>query len=186
MRTYKFLQQQVYTKDNFSIVPLRHEDRWDIMKWRNEQIYHLRQAQPLTTESQDNYFNTVVASLFEEMQPKQILFSYLENDNCIGYGGLVHIDWFNKNAEISFIMNTSLEKDYFHFHWSTYLQLIEQMAFNELKFHKIFTYAFNLRPHLYEAVESQNFFKEATLKEHILFDGKYIDVVIHSKINNTF
>lgn len=184
MRQYKFLQQQSFTKDNFSIVPLRHEDRCDIMKWRNEQIYHLRQAQPLTTESQDNYFNTVIASLFEEEKPKQILFSYLENDVCIGYGGLVHIDWANKNAEISFVMNTALEKDFFHFHWGTYLQLIEQVAFKELHFHKIFIYAFNLRPHLYEAAEQQNYFREATLKEQVLYDDKFIDVVIHSKINS--
>jgi len=185
MRSYKSLQQQVFTKENFSIVPLRHEDRWDIMNWRNQQIYHLRQAQPLTADTQDKYFNTVVTSLFEEEQPKQILFSYLENDVCIGYGGLVHIDWLNKNAEISFIIDSNLEKNHFHFHWSTYLQLLEQVAFNELKFHKIFTYAFDLRPHLYDAVESQQFIKEAVLKEHIFFDGKFIDVVIHSKINST-
>ncbi len=28
------------------------------------------------------------------------------------------------------------------------------------------------------------FDKEAILQEHILFDDKFIDVVIHSKINN--
>lgn len=181
---YNCLVQQEFTNNNFSIVPIRYQDRIDIMNWRNEQIYHLRQLQPLTQEIQDNYFNTVIANLFEEEKPKQILFSYLENDVCIGYGGLVHIDWNNKNAEISFVMNTSLEKDFFVFHWSNYLQLIEQVAFKELQLHKIFIYAYNLRPKLYEAAESQQFYKEAILKEHILFDDKFIDVVIHSKINS--
>ncbi|MCX6210773.1 MAG: GNAT family N-acetyltransferase [Bacteroidetes bacterium] len=184
MKTYKVLSQQIFTNNNFSIVPIRYEDRLDIMRWRNEQIYHLRQLQPLTQESQDNYFNTVIASLFEEEKPKQILFSYLENDTLIGYGGLVHIDWNNENAEISFVMNTSLEKDFFVFHWCNYLQLIEQVAFKDLQLHKLFIYAYNLRPKLYEAVEQQGFYKEAILKEHILFDDKFIDVVIHSKINN--
>lgn len=152
------------------------------MNWRNEQIFHLRQQQPLTEQLQDNYFNTVVASLFTEEQPKQVLFSYLENGSCIGYGGLVHINWLDHYAEISFIINPVLEKDFFQQHWVTYLSLIEQVAFKDLQLHKIFTYAFDLRPHLYKAVEAAGFIQEARLKEHCFFEEKYIDVVIHSKI----
>jgi len=111
------------------------------------------------------------------------LFSYLEKDVCIGYGGLVHINWIDKNAEISFIMDTALEKNNFHANWTKYLTLIEKVAFEDLKFHKIFTYAFDLRPHLYLALQEARFVEETRLKEHCFFDGKYIDVVIHSKIN---
>ena len=121
MRTYKCLNQQVFEAKQYKLVPLRDEDKYDIMQWRNEQIYHLRQNKPLTKEAQENYFQTVVSSLFEQEQPNQILFSYLENDVCIGYGGLVHINWIDKHAEISFIINTQLEKDFFDFHWVTYL-----------------------------------------------------------------
>ena len=65
-----------------------------------------------------------------------------------------------------------------------YLLLIEKVAFEELQFHKIFTYAFDLRPHLYEALENSGFIKDARLKDHCLFDNRYLDVVIHSKINH--
>ena len=58
----------------------------------------------------------------------------------------------------------------------------QKIAFEELNLHKLFVYAFDLRPHLYIAVEKSGYKKEAILKEHCLFDGKYIDVVIHSKI----
>jgi len=153
------------------------------MQWRNEQIYHLRQNKPLTEDEQDRYFNTVVASLFEQEQPNQILFSYLDENKCIGYGGLVHINWVDKNAEISFIMDTSLEKEYFDLHWKTFLGLIEEVAFEELGLHKIFTYAFDLRPHLYKSLDGNKFFKDAVLKEHCYFDGSFLDVVIHSKLN---
>ena len=37
----------------YKIVPIRYEDRFDIMKWRNEQMYHLRQSKPLTEEDQE-------------------------------------------------------------------------------------------------------------------------------------
>ncbi|RUT70415.1 GNAT family N-acetyltransferase [Flavobacterium cupreum] len=183
MNYYKVLNKNFFSEGNFSIVPIRYEDHLDIMKWRNEQIYHLRQNKPLTIESQENYFNDIIASLFDQEKPNQILFSFLENDECIGYGGLVHINWIDMNAEISFIMKTDLEKHHFHTYWQIYLELIEQLSFNELNLHKIYTYAFDLRPHLYEAVESAQYVKEAVLKEHCKFQDKFIDVIIHSKIN---
>lgn len=180
---YKALDRNRFYIDNYSLVPIRFEDRFNIMKWRNEQIYHLRQSEPLTKEKQNDYFENVVAILFDQEKPSQLLFSYLENDKCIGYGGLVHINWVDKNAEISFIMDTSLEKQEFKKHWEIYLELLEQVAFCELNLHKIYTYAFDLRPHLYEAVEAKGFEKEAILKEHCWFEGNYKDVIIHSKIN---
>ncbi|PCE66558.1 GNAT family N-acetyltransferase [Sediminicola luteus] len=179
---YKVLDVQKLNKGNFSIVPIRFQDRINIMKWRNEQIYHLRQNAPLTIEDQINYFNNVVAHEFDEPYPKQILFSFLEDNNCIGYGGLVHINWIDKNAEISFIMETELEKDYFRQHWHTYLGLIEKVAFENLKLHKIYVYAFDLRPHLYDILKDYSYFEDARLKDHCLFDGSFKDVVIHSKI----
>ena len=183
MSRYRALTKQEYKNINYSIVPIRDEDKYAIMQWRNEQIYHLRQDKPLTIERQEKYFAGVITQLFGQVEPNQILFSYLENNICIGYGGLVHINWIDKNAEISFIISTELEKDYFEFHWVNYLALIEKVAFEELKFHKLFTYAFDLRPRLYTALEKTGFRQEAILKEHILFDKKYIDVVIHAKFN---
>jgi RimJ/RimL family protein N-acetyltransferase len=181
--TYNCLSQQVFTNHTYSIIPIRFEDRLDIMKWRNEQMYHLRQASPLSIEGQTNYFNTTVSKLFDQIKPNQILFSYLKNNQCIGYGGLVHINWIDKNAEISFIMDTQLEEKEFHKHWGNYLELIEKVAFETLNLHKVYVYAFDLRPHLYTALQSNNFNKEAILKEQCFFEGKFIDVIIHEKRN---
>ena len=183
MRKYKALTQQTYKNGEFEIVPIRFEDRFEIMKWRNEQIYHLRQREVLTVEKQENYFNTTVASLFNEERPNQILFSFLKGNECIGYGGLVHINWIDKNAELSFIMETQLEREAFNFYWSKFLACIEKVAFAELSFHKIYTYAFDLRPHLYTVLEGNGLKREAVLKEQCLIEGEYKDVVIHSLIN---
>lgn len=180
---YRVLNKNSFSIDEYSIVPIRYEDRFKIMEWRNEQMYHLRQASTLTKEDQENYFKNVVANLFDQEKPEQILFSYLKDGECIGYGGLVHINWIDHHAEISFIMKTELEIEEFKKHWGIYLDLIEQVAFKDLQLNKIFVYAFNLRPHLYEAIEAKNFIKEAVLNEHCFFEGEYIDVVIHSKIN---
>lgn len=181
MATYKVLNKQIYSSGDFSIVPIRMDDKYLIMKWRNEQIYHLRQDRLLNEAEQDAYFENVVANLYDQKRPNQILFSYLESGKCIGYGGLVHINWKDSNAEISFIMDTTLEKDFFVFHWKTYLNLIEKVAFEDLQLHKIYTYAFDLRPKLYEALEGRGYMWEARMKEHCFFEGEFIDVVIHSK-----
>lgn len=183
LQSYKVLNQQSYAKENYSIVPIRMEDRYFIMKWRNEQIYHLRQNKQLTKEDQDTYFNTVVASLFDNKHTDQVLFSYLEDQSCIGYGGLVHINRVDKNAEISFIIDTQLEEIAFHKHWGIFLDFISRVAFEDLKLHKIYTYAFDIRPHLYKILEMNGFEKDAVLKDHCFFNGNYRDVIIHRKIN---
>jgi len=99
MNPYKVLKKQLFSIDNYSIIPIRYEDRLSILKWRNEQLYHLRQEKKLTKNDQENYFNNIVNKLFDQDRPNQILFSFLKDNICIGYGGLVHINWVNKNAE---------------------------------------------------------------------------------------
>jgi RimJ/RimL family protein N-acetyltransferase len=180
---YRVLSDSVFVSDRYSIVPIRYDDRFDIMRWRNEQIYHLRQSRPLAATDQEFYFQNIISKLFDCDQPDQLLFSYLEDDKCIGYGGLVHINWLDKNAEISFIMETALEEKHFREHWGIYLSLIEKVAFEELNLHKIYTYAFDLRPRLYDAIEGVGYKKEAILKEHCYFNNEFKNVVIHSKLN---
>lgn len=180
---YKALNTQIHQEGAYTLIPIRSEDRNAIREWRNSQIYHLRQAKPLSPEDQDRYFDNVVRALFEPEQPNQILFSFLKGDECIAYGGLVHINWIDKNAEVSFVMNTALEKESFHENWGRYLDLLEKVAFEDLEFHKLYVYAFDLRPHLYEALERKSYFLDAQLKDHCFFDGSFKDVVIYSKLN---
>lgn len=180
---YNILSKSVYNLGNYSIVPIRSEDRYSIMDWRNEQIYHLRQKDKLTKIDQDAYFENVISKTFDEKYPDQILFSFLEGSKCIGYGGLVHINWEDKNAEISFIIETSLEALYFEKHWATYIKLIEEVAYKDLKLLKIFVYAYDLRPRLYSVLERENYFLDARLTKHCIYNNNLIDIVIYSKLN---
>lgn len=179
------MSQQIFSNESYSIEPIRDQDKYAILEIRNEQLYHLRQPEPLTKEKQAHYFETVVANLFEHEKPNQLLYSFFKKDAFIGYGGLVHINWIDKNAEISFVMQTELEDKHFAKYWSNYLKLIEKVAFDELNFHKVFTYAFDVRPHLYEVLLDCGFKEEARLKEHCYFDNRFLDVVYHAKINRT-
>ena len=177
------MTKQTYTLNKYQIVPIRDKDRYDIMQWRNEQVYHLRQSKPLDKESQDKYFDNIISSLFEKENPEQILFSYLHENECVGYGGLVHINWIDRNAEISFIMKTELEESEFDLHWTNFLNMINFVAVNELNLIKIFTYAFDLRPKLYNVLDHCGYKLEARLKKHKHIGDSFVDILIHSKIN---
>ena len=48
MPEYLVLDKQIYNFENFSLLPIRDTDKFKIMKWRNEQLYHLRQKEKLT------------------------------------------------------------------------------------------------------------------------------------------
>ena len=85
MINYKCIDQQTFSNGEYKLIPIRFEDRYDIMKWRNEQMYHLRQTTLLTIEQQDEYFSNVIAPLFDKDHPEQLLFSFFKKDELIGY-----------------------------------------------------------------------------------------------------
>ena len=182
-KTYIALRRNQVENGIYSLRPIRYEDRHLIRKWRNNQIFHLRQSKKLSKEDQDAYFQNEVLPLFNEEQPKQLLFSFFKKDRFVAYGGLVHINWIDRNAEVSFVIDTSLEQDFFMEFWENYLALVKVFAFKYLDFRKIFTYAFDLRPRLYTVLDKAGFFEEARLKDHCFLDGRFYDVLYHSFFN---
>lgn len=183
-RNYKPLLQQEFINGIYKIVPIRDEDKYAIMQWRNEQIDILRQKEPLTKEKQECYFNNVIDKLFEQEKPNQLLFSFLENDILIGYGGLVHIDWESKNAEISFITITDRNKDETTFSkdFESYLLIIFEIAYRFLDFNKLHTTFYDIpeRNSYQMVLERLNFSREAHLKSHLFFNDRFVDVFIYS------
>lgn len=182
MINYKCIDQQTFSNGEYKLIPIRFEDRYDIMKWRNEQMYHLRQTTLLTIEQQDEYFSNVIAPLFDKDHPEQLLFSFFKKDELIGYGGLVHIHWEHRNAEVSFL--TKNEKDLYL--WLPYLNLLKELAFKELNFNKIYTYAYDLRPLLYSYLIQSNFIMEGILGNHVMNEHNLCDVKIHSCFNQNY
>jgi RimJ/RimL family protein N-acetyltransferase len=181
-RKYKCLTSAECSLGSHQLISIRDQDKYAIREWRNEQVDILRQKDLLTIAQQESYFRNIVDKLFETDQPDQLLFSFLEDGELVGYGGLVHIDWVSKNGEISFITETSRNKSIRQFNddWSHYLHLLKVMVQSQLGFVKIYTYAYDIRPHLIEMLLDNNFREEARLKNHILVQGTLHDVLIHS------
>jgi len=133
-----------------------------IRVWRNAQMRVLRQSRPLSPEDQKRYFRDVVMPTFEQPQPPMLLFTYLLDDHPIGYGGLVHIDWENRRAEISFLLETARSREdadgeYARL-FSCFLALMKRIAFDELGLNRLYTETFDIRP-LHVQVLEQNGFR---------------------------
>ena len=186
LNSYKCLKKRVFENGSYRLIPIRQMDKYKIMKWRNEQLYHLRQESVLTRKAQDLYFKNVIQTGFRKVNPNQILFSFLKNKILIGYGGLVHIDWKARTAEVSFLIDTEHEEKYFQNFWKIFIDLIESIAFNHLSFHKIYTFSYNLRPKLYKILKKLNFFNEKTFYKTLSKKVKVIDSRIDSKYSNDF
>ena len=185
-RKYGFLASNKYCSNKYCLVPLREQDMESIRKWRNEQIYALRQKKILTKDEQHNYFSQVVMKSFSEDKPECILFSFLTNHTCIGYGGLVHIDWKSKIAELSFIVDTDryTNKNLYESDFNSFLTLIFEIVFKELKFKKLFTETYDFRLYHIEILENFGFKEEKRIKGQVKRNGRFVDSVFHVHDNS--
>ena len=184
---YSCLPPRHYHFESYELVPIRLTDQEPIRQWRNAQVAILRQAAPLTQAAQAQYFQEVVAPLFEAEWPEQLLFSLLKNGELIGYGGLVHIDWEAQRAEISFLLETSRNAQIpvFQADFTAYLRLLRQVAFGDLSLLKINTEAYDVRPYLNQVLEAEGFVEEARLIRHVHVANQLADTVFHACLRPT-
>jgi RimJ/RimL family protein N-acetyltransferase len=178
---YECLKKQTYTYDDYIVLPLRWEDKLDIMNWRNAQMDVLRQSKVLTIDDQLRYFEKVIAPLFTQKNPEQLLFSMLFKDECIGYGGLVHINWQDKRGEVSFLLDNNRVSDetLYEKEFSIFLNIMKELAFKELQFNRLFTETYDIRPFHISVLEKNGFILEGRMKQHIYISDGYKDSLIH-------
>ena len=148
LNTYCPLPQVDFCWNDYQLIPIRYEDREAIRTWRNAQLQVLRQKEPLSVEQQNAYFQNVVLPLFNQEKPGQLLFSLLHLGKLIAYGGLVHISWPDGRAEVSFLADperantpATYREDFL-----TYLRLLGEITFKHLKFNRLFTETYYIRP----------------------------------------
>lgn len=178
---YQCLKQQERVIGGYRFVPLRMQDMYPIMEWRNAQIAILRQSTPLTPHQQETYFNTVIQPSFSEKHPKQILFTIISEGSCIGYGGMVHIDWQRKEAEVSFLLNPSFEErmQTYASTFKAFLDMVKDVAFNDLGFDSLFTETYDTRPNHIAVLEKGGFALVERRKKQVVIGGIDTDSLIH-------
>lgn len=172
----------------YEIRTVQEADMEKIRSARNDQIDVLRQSKPISQEDQKKYYQNVVLKNQESDTPEMILFSLFKDDIWIGYGGLVHINYEHRRAEISFLVDTVRSKDlktyredFLHF-----LNLTIGYAFQELELHRIHgeTYAFR-KDHV-KILEEFGFKLEGLMKEHIFIGKTPHDALLHGLLKKDF
>ena len=185
MTNYRALPATEYRWNDYRLVPIRSADREPIRAWRNAQLAVLRQAEPLTAEQQDAYFQRVVLPLFGQEQPGQLLFSLLHNDELVAYGGLVHLSWPDGRAEVSFLADPAraAEPATYRADFQAHLLLLGRVAFEWLGFNRLFTETYDIRPAHVAILEESGFRLEGRLRQHVqLAPGTFADSLMHGQL----
>lgn len=170
-----------------ALVPIRREDLMLIRGWRNDQMDVLRQAAPLTAEDQRRYWDEVIAPSFAQPRPRQILVSALEGGACVGYGGLVHIDWPSLRAEVSFLTAPDIAADEGAYTrlFSAFLAALKALAFDALGFHRLFTETYDIRPAHVRALEAAGFRPEGRMTDHVRIGDRFVDSLLHGCVKGS-
>jgi len=185
VRKYNFINFDNLRLKEYFLVPLRKSDTQLVRHWRNDQIRVLRQKKRLTKQEQLSYFNNVVKKSFEKKKPDLILCSLMLEKTCVGYGGLVHINWNSKRAEVSFLNETrrSESKYLYKKDFTVFFELIKKLAFKQLNFKRIDTETYDIRPFVIKLLEKNGFKRKGKLKKRVFINGKFVDSIIHSCLN---
>lgn len=179
--TYRCLKLQKISLGSYHVRPVTINDINSIRIWRNRQLDILRQKKPITIHEQEIYYSQEIWPDQKTLTPRNILMSYFKEDQLIGYGGLVHIDWDHKRAEMSYLLDPDFHRSdkEERILFLTYIRLMKRLAFEVLDFGRIFTETYDIRHRHIAILEEGGFKLEGRLKHHILIDNTPIDSLIH-------
>lgn len=169
------------TQGEFILRPIHKEDMESIRGWRNAQMKVLRQESRLSVSDQERYWNETLLPSFNDPQPEQVLFGFLENGKLIGYGGITHIDWKSKAGEVSFLLDPVFQKDedVYRSRFREFLALIKTAAFDNLGLFRLFTETYDIRPGHIAELETSGFIFEKRNKDSVEIGNKKVDSLIH-------
>lgn len=178
---YRAMSQERFIADNLVLRAVEPGDIEAIRIWRNSQMDILRQATEIAPEEQALYFSTQVWPEKPKLQPAQVLFAIERGGNLIGYGGLVHISWVYKRAEVSFLLDPGLDgqPDERSSIFSLFLKLLKRFAFEKLGLERLTTETYVLRPWVTSVLEQNGFIFEGRLRKHVVVQGRRTDAVLH-------
>ena len=176
---YKILQDYSYSGP-FTFKAIQFKNIFKILAWRNEQKNILRQKKNIGKLAQIIYYMKEIINQEYKLKPKQLLFAIFDENEIIGYCGLVHISWLDKRAEISFLTTTSISKmtdKYEEIMAETLKFLINIGSF--IYMNRLFTETYAFREKHISVLEKYGFELEGVLHENIYIDGNYHDSLMH-------
>jgi RimJ/RimL family protein N-acetyltransferase len=178
---YRVMPRNSVTDGVIVLRAVEPKDVESIRQWRNAQMDVLRQSVLLTRVAQRAYFASVVWPMKSHLEPGQILLAIEQEGNLIGYGGLVHISWPDLRAEVSFLLEPSMEKepDALVEMFSRFLDLVSAVAFQDLRLHRLSTETFDVRSAHIATLENSGFVQEGLLRKKVIVENVFCDSLLH-------
>lgn len=185
---YSCLDRQEWVEGDYSLTPISPSAIESIRVWRNAQMDVLRQSRIISQSEQMGYFNKHIWPEMHLQHPKNILLSFFYKKDLIGYGGLVHISWENKRAEISFLLNTvdATNPNIYEQHFLIYLQLIQKISFIDLNLKRLFTETYANRLHHIQILEKSGMKLEGLLRGHNIINNDFVDSFVHGILRSEY
>ncbi len=186
MKVYSCLKRQKFFCGSYAIRTIQPSDIELIRQWRNSQMDVLRQKKEISYSEQLSYYQDLIWPTLSHIHPQNILLGYLFDDKLIGYGGLVHIDWESRRAEVSFLLDPVRTCDHQRYadDFLVFLQLIKILAFKDLGLQRLFTETYSHRRHHINVLEAAEFILEGVLRRHVILVGEPADSLIHGFLND--
>lgn len=186
--SYRCLTKQNFTQGDFELSAIKKDHIMQIRQWRNEQMSLLRQKNEISEIEQLNYFEKNVWPTFKLERPTQILFSFFNSGQLVGYGGLVHISWEDLRAEVSFLLDTAIgaNPQVYATYFANYLKLIKEVTFENLGFNRLFTETYDIRPLHIAILENNGFIMEGRMRQNNIIAKQAVDSLIHGITKNDY
>lgn len=162
------------------LTPITYDDCEDFVRWRNSDIVKSRfiYRGELTVADQRNWIKNKV----ETGQVVQFIIWDKKDNKKIGCVYFQDIDEVNKKCEYGILIG---EEDYLGGGRGTETAKIAlEYAFNEMHMHKVFLRVLADNVRAYKSYEHAGFVLEGTARDDVWIDGKPVDVVFMSAINN--
>jgi len=149
-----------------------------ILKWRNSQFVknNFVIREPLTEENQRNWMESVIA------KEKAIQYIILSNNFPVGSVYIRDIDYTHKKGEFGIFIG---EKSFIGKGLGLFAtKEILKIAFDDIKLHRVYLRVFTDNISAIKTYRKAGFTKEGVLKDTVLIDGKYKDMLLMARINN--
>lgn len=185
---YSVMCHSEFTESGYMVRAVEPEHIEAIRQWRNAQTNILRQSRQISPDEQQTYFAKNIWPEKHSESPTNILLILLENNVPIGYGGLVHINWDYKRAEISFLLDPSIcrpEKNVADL-FSLWLRLMKRVGFSDLGLKRLTTETYVVRSLYIRVLEQEGFQREGRLRKHVHINGQPVDSLVHGCLAEDF
>ena len=167
--------------DKVRLRPVEKKDLSLIQKWRNTDSIQpfLREYREMSLRHIENWYeNMILDNKFE--------FFLVEDSktNPIGISGFTYIDWINKNADLHLAI---YEKPWGDIKiGNEIMKIMLNYGFNFLNFHRIYAEIYEIDKDKIELFNLFDFKKDAILRDHYYYKGKYTNSLIFSLLKNEY